>query len=708
MDIKEKILEFMREKAYNPMKEEELLDALEIRDREQKKEFLRILEEMEAEGYVIKTKKKKFGAPERMNLAVGRLQGHAKGFGFVIPDLGTVENDVYVSSEDMNGAMHKDRVVVRLSKTPEPNKRNEGEVIRIIKRGNERIVGTFESSRNFGFVVPDDQRIKQDIFISKSESMGVKDGYKVVVEITQYPESRRNPEGRVIEILGHKNDVGTDILSIIRKYDLPEEFPEEVLMQVKNIPDEVREDDKKGRKDLRDKKIFTIDGADAKDLDDAVSIEKLKNGNYLLGVHIADVSYYVFENSPLDKEALARGTSVYLVDRVIPMLPPKLSNGICSLNPKVDRLTLSCFMEIDNKGNVVKHEIVKTIINSKERLTYSDVSKILEDKDQELMERYSDLVSEFQLMEELALILRKDRRLERGTIDFDFDEAKIILDEEGKPIDIQRYERRIANKIIEEFMLVCNETIAEHMYWTTLPFVYRVHEDPDPEKLKDFNEFIHNFGYHFKIGDEIYPKELQDLLNKIKGSPEENVISRLMLRTMKQAKYTPNNLGHFGLAAKYYTHFTSPIRRYPDLTIHRIISEMLYEKLNDERIKKLNNRTPEIAQQSSIRERVAEEAERETDDLKKAEYMKNHIDEEFNGIISGVTSFGMFVELENTIEGLIRVSSMDDDYYQYDEKNHQFIGERTKKTYHLGEKVKIQVVKVDVAQKQIDFVLVEE
>ena len=487
MGVKDKILEFMREKAYNPMKEQELLEVLEIKDPQEKKEFIKILNEMEAEGYIIKTKKRKYGAPERMNLAVGRLQGHAKGFGFLIPDLGTFENDVYVSAEDMNGAMHKDRVVVRLTKRSDSNKRNEGEVIRIIKRGNERIVGTFESSRNFGFVVADDQRIKQDIFIPKSESMGVKDGYKVVVEITRYPESRRNPEGRVIEILGHKNDVGSDILSIIRKYDLPEEFPQEVLQQIENTPDEVREEDKKGRKDLRDMKIFTIDGIDAKDLDDAVSIEKLKNGHYLLGVHIADVSYYVFENSPLDKEALARGNSVYLVDRVIPMLPPKLSNGICSLNPNIDRLTLSCFMEINDKGKVIKHEVVKSIINSKQRLTYLEVSKILEEQDAELMNKYSELVKEFQLMEELALILKNDRRLARGTIDFDFDEARIILDEEGKPIDIQRSERRIANKIIEEFMLVCNETIAEHMYWSTLPFIYRTHEDPDPGKLKYFN-----------------------------------------------------------------------------------------------------------------------------------------------------------------------------------------------------------------------------
>lgn len=707
VDTKDKILEFMREKAYNPMKIKELMESLEIKEKAQKKEFEAILQEMEEEGSIIQTKKKKYGVPERMNLVVGRLQGHAKGFGFVIPDIGTVESDVYVSSQDMNGAMHKDRVIVRLSKNPIKNKKLEGEVIRILSRGNQRIVGTFESSRNFGFVVPDDQRIKQDIYIPKSETMGVENDNKVVVEIIEYPVKGRNPEGRIIEILGHKKDVGTDIVSIIRKFELPEEFPPEVIDQANKILDHVREEDIKGRKDLRNEKIVTIDGEDAKDLDDGVSIKKLQNGNYLLGVHIADVSHYVFENSPLDQEAFKRGTSVYLVDRVIPMLPRKLSNGICSLSPHVDRLTLSCKMEINSKGKVVNHEIFKSVINSKERMTYKAVTEILEKEDPELMDRYSDLVEDFKLMQELALILRNKRRLDRGAIDFDFPEAKIILNEDGKPSDIKRYERTISHKIIEEFMLVCNETIAEHMYWTSLPFVYRVHEEPDPERLKDFNDFIHNFGYHLRIGDEVHPKELQNLITKIKDTSEENVISQLMLRTMKQARYMANNLGHFGLAAQYYTHFTSPIRRYPDLTIHRIISQMLYNKLDQEKIKKLNNKTIEIASQSSIRERVAEEAERETDDLKKAEYMKDHIGEVFEGTISGVTSFGIFVELDNTIEGLVRVSSMDDDYYQYDEKHHQFIGERTKKTYKLGEKVKIEVVGVDIPQGQIDFILVE-
>lgn len=698
----------MREQAYNPMKSEELFQVLKITEKVQKEEFQHILDEMEEEGFIYKTKKKKYGVPERMNLVVGTLHGYAKGFGFVIPDIGNIEGDVYISAQDMNGAMHNDKVIVRLSKRQNENRKLEGEVIRILKRGNKKIVGTFESSRNFGFVIPDDQRIQQDIYIPKSETMGAKTDYKVVVEITEYPVKGRNPEGRIVEILGHKNDIGTDILSIIRKFDLPEEFPPKVLAQADKIPDHVREEDRKRRKDLRDKKIVTIDGEDAKDLDDGVSVEKLQNGNYLLGVHIADVSHYVFENSFLDQEALKRGTSVYLVDRVIPMLPPRLSNGICSLNPHIDRLTLSCMMEINHKGQVVNYEIFKSVIKSKERMTYKNVTKILEEQDPELIDRYSELIQDFRLMKELAEILRNKRRMARGAIDFDFPEAKIILDDKGKPIDIQRYERTISHRIIEEFMLVCNETIAQHMYWTSFPFVYRVHEEPDPEKLKDFNNFIHNFGYHIRMGDEVYPKELQNLLNKIKDTPEESIISHLALRTMKQARYAANNLGHFGLAATYYTHFTSPIRRYPDLAIHRIISEMLYNKLDRERIQKLNHRTPEIASQSSVRERVAEEAERETDDLKKAEYMKEHIDEIFDGIISGITSFGIFVELENTVEGLVRVSSMDDDYYQYDEAHYQFIGERTKKTYKIGERVRVQVVGVDVSQGKIDFILVEE
>lgn len=704
MVSKEILLEFMREQAYNPMLDVELANIFDIKT-EDMGFFLNLLSEMENDGAVIKTKKKRYAIPERMNLVVGRLQCSQKGYGFIIPD-NTELSDVFIPASDLNGAMHNDRVIARIEKRIINGKRSEGEIIRILHRVNKEVVGTFESSKNFGFVVSDDKRINYDIYIPKSEVNGAKDGYKVVAEITRWPEARRNPEGRVIEVLGHKNDVGTDILSIIRKYKLPEKFPKKVLREADNIPETVSEDEISRRRDLRDMNIVTIDGADAKDLDDAISVEKLPNGNYRLGVYIADVTYYVKEGSPLDKEALKRATSVYLVDRVIPMLPKRLSNGICSLNPNIERLTMSIFMEIDKTGKVVSHEIFEGVIKTKERMTYTDVSDILEKEDPELMKRYDYLVEDFKLMQELAKILskRKDRR---GSIDFDFPESKIILDNDGKPIEIKKAERRIANRIIEEFMIVCNETIAEHMYWLKIPFVYRVHELPDSEKIANFNKFIHNFGYHLKgTAEEVHPKALQDLLRVIEGKKEEHIISTLMLRSLRQARYSPENLGHFGLASNYYCHFTSPIRRYPDLQIHRIIREMLQEKLNQNRISKLKGIVANAADQSSQRERVAVEAERETDDLKKAEYMSYHIGEEFDGIVSSVISFGMFVELENTIEGLVRISTLVDDYYIFDQENHLFRGERTNKTFRIGDEVRIKVAKVDIAQKEVDFVII--
>ncbi|MTI56310.1 ribonuclease R [Geosporobacter ferrireducens] len=703
MDHKEKILEFMREKAYSPMLESELALALNIQQSEIG-EFYSILDEMEKVGQIIKTKKNRYAAPERMNLAVGKLQQHGKGFGFVLSELQGYP-DVFIPASDINGAMHNDRVIARITKKSNDGKKSEGEIIRIISRANNEIVGTFESSKNFGFVVPDDARINMDIYIPKSEFNGAKDGYKVVAQLTRWPEPRRNPEGKVIEVLGHKDDVGTDIVSIIRKYKLPEEFPKKVEDEAAAIPEIVPEEEIARRRDLRNDRIVTIDGADAKDLDDAVSVKKLPNGNYMLGVHIADVTHYVKEGKPLDKEALKRATSVYLVDRVIPMLPRKLSNGVCSLNPKVDRLTLSVSMEIDHRGNVVNHEVFESVIKTAERMTYTDVSDILEKDDQELKKRYDYLLDDFYLMEELSKMLRK-RRDSRGSIDFDFDESKIILDESGKPIEIKKAERRIANRIIEEFMLICNETVAEHYYWSNTPFVYRIHEDPDSEKIEAFNKFIHNFGYHLKgLGHEVHPKALQDLLHNVEGKKEERIINTLMLRSLKQAKYSPENAGHFGLAAQYYCHFTSPIRRYPDLQIHRIIKETLQGKLTGKRIDKLKKIVQNAADQSSERERVAVEAERETDDLKKAEYMTYHLEEEFEGIISSVVSFGMFVELDNTIEGLVRISSLVDDYYIYDQENLLFRGERTKKTYRIGDEVRVKVIKADVSQKEIDFML---
>lgn len=705
LSIKEKLLEFMYEQAYSPMLEEELRNVFDI-EKKQAEDFSKLLDDMVNEGLIIRTRKKRYGAPERMGLIVGRLQMHQRGYGFIISDRPEVD-DVFVPANLINGAMNNDRVIARVTVVNSETRKAEGEIIRILERYNKEVVGTYEDSRNFGFVVVDDPRINLDIFIPKSEANGAKEGYKVVCEITKWPEARRNPEGRIIEIIGHKDDVGTDILSIMKKYKLSPDFPYEVEAEIKQIPDEVSEEEKANRVDLRNIPMVTIDGADAKDLDDAISIEKLSNGNYKLGVHIADVTHYVREGTALDKEALERGTSVYLVDRVIPMLPKKLSNGICSLNPKVDRLTLSVFMEIDKKGKVVDHEIVEGLINIDERMIYEDVSDILEKDDKDLKEKYSDFVDMFKTMEELCLILR-NRREARGAIDFDFPEAKVILDDQGKPIEIRKYERRIANRIIEEFMLVCNETVAEYYYWQNTPFVYRVHEDPSLEKLEEFNKFIHNFGYHLKgLNTEIHPKSLQELLKKIEGTKEERLINTLMLRSLKKARYAGHNLGHFGLAAKYYCHFTSPIRRYPDLEIHRIIKEAINNKLDHGRLDQLNAMVPNIADQCSTRERVADEAERETVDLKKAEFMADKIGEEFEGIVSGVTSFGMFVELDNTIEGLIRLSSLVDDYYIYNSEQHMLIGERTRKTYRMGDSVRVKVSKVDIAQREIDFTLAE-
>ncbi|SCZ03766.1 ribonuclease R [Alkaliphilus peptidifermentans] len=705
MSTKEQIVEFMRELAYNPMLEEELADNFKLSKKE-RKSFASLLDEMEAEGLIIKTRKKRFGVPERMGLVVGRLQANAKGFGFIIPDQADIK-DVFIPANSMNGAMHNDRVIARINSINSNTKKSEGEIIRILEHANLEIVGTYEDSRNFGFVVPDDPRINVDIYIPKKESKKVNSGYKVVCQITRWPEARRNPEGVIAEVLGHSEDSETNILAIMKKHKLEPEFPEEVEKEVAAIPDEIPQEEIERRADLRNIKMVTIDGADAKDLDDAISIEKLENGNYRLGVHIADVTHYVRENTVLDKEALRRGTSVYLVDRVIPMLPKKLSNGVCSLNPNINRLTLTVFMEIDKKGKVHKHEVTESVININERMIYEDVSDILENDNSELKERYSHLIDDFKMMEDLSKILRK-RREERGAIDFDFPEAKVILDDTGKPIEVKKYDRRIANRMIEEFMLVCNETVAEYFQWLNVPFVYRVHEDPSVERLEEFNKFIHNFGYHLKgLTTEVHPKVLQELLKKIEGKKEEVVINTLMLRSLKKARYTSENLGHFGLAAEYYCHFTSPIRRYPDLAIHRIIKAVLQKGTADKWLEKMNGFVGYIGEQSSICERKADEAERDTVDLKKCEYMAERINEEYEGVISGIISFGVFVELDNTIEGMVRVSSLVDDYYIFNSEHHTLTGERTKRVFKIGDIVKIKVSKVNVMQREIDFTLVE-
>ncbi len=701
----DKLLAFMKEEAYKPLTVQELEEAFGIEDSAEFKEFVKALVAMEDQGLVVRTRSNRYGLPEKMNLLKGKLIGHAKGFAFLDPEDPSLD-DVFIPPTELKTAMHGDTVLVRVS-VETSGSRQEGTVIRIIERGVKEVVGTYTESKNFGFVIPDDKKIINDIFIPKNAANGAIEGHKVVVKLTTYPEGRMSAEGEVIQILGHKNDPGVDILSIIHKHGLPGLFPEEALQQANDVPDTIDEDDLKGRRDLRNEVIVTIDGADAKDLDDAVTVQKLENGHYKLGVHIADVSHYVTENSPIDREALERGTSVYLVDRVIPMIPHRLSNGICSLNPKVDRLTLSCEMEIDETGTVVKHDIFQSVIKTTERMTYSDVRKILEDRDEEVMKKYEALVPMFEQMGELAQILRT-KRMNRGAIDFDFKEAKVLVDKEGNPYDVVIRERSVAERLIEEFMLLANETVAEHFHWMNVPFIYRIHEDPNMEKLQRFLEFITNFGYTVKgTANDIHPRALQNILEEVQGTPEETVISTVMLRSMKQAKYDPASLGHFGLSTEFYTHFTSPIRRYPDLIVHRLIRTYLIEgKVDEETRSKWAESLPNIAEHASNMERRAVEAERETDELKKAEFMLDKIGEEYDGMISSVTNFGMFVELPNTIEGLVHVSYMTDDYYRYDEKHYAMIGERTGNVYRIGDEITVRVVNVNKDERSIDIEIV--
>ncbi|OZQ60504.1 ribonuclease R [Paenibacillus sp. VTT E-133280] len=710
MITQEILLDFMRETAYKPMTYEELVSHFALEDSTGFKKFEELLIELEQDGRIVLTRNARYGVPERMDLLRGRLQAHAKGFAFLIPD-DRDHPDVYIHANDLKGAMNGDIVLIRITSKSPSGGRMEGEVERIVKRGVLQTVGVFQNLETYGFVLPDDKRINRDIFIPKQSFMGAVDGQKVVVRIVNYPEGRSAAEGEIIEILGHKDDPGVDILSIIRKHQLPEAFPAEVMNEADNAPESITEEEiaEQGRRDLRGLNIVTIDGEDAKDLDDAVNVQRLENGHYKLGVHIADVGYYVRESSELDKEAYDRGCSVYLVDRVIPMLPHRLSNGICSLNPQVDRLTMSCEMEFNEHMKVVKHDVFTSVIRTKERMTYSNVRKILEDEDPELLERYSPLIDDFRLMKELAMKLR-DARMRRGAVDFDFEESKIIVDENGKAVDIVKRERSVAEQIIEEFMLAANETVAEHFHWLKVPFLYRIHEDPDPEKLQNFMAFAANFGYHVKgRGNSVHPRALQDLLEQIQGTKEQTVISTMMLRSMKQAKYDAESTGHFGLAAEYYSHFTSPIRRYPDLVIHRVMREVIENggALSQKRHDYLAGRMPDIAQQSSERERVAVEAERDTEQLKKAEYMQDKVGEEFEAMVSSVTSFGMFIELDNTVEGLIRLSAMSDDYYHFDEAHMALIGERTSRVFRIGDEVKIRVAKVNMDDHTIDFELVD-
>ena len=701
---KQRLLSFMRDQAYKPLLLDELYMVLDV-PKEDLPLFTAMVDDMESKGLIIKTRKDRYGVPERMGLAVGKFQGHARGFGFVMPDNG--EEDVFVPANALGGAMHGDRVVARLERGVIGDKRREGEIIRILERANKTIVGKFDKSDYFGFVIPDHARLSGDIFIPKDLINGAKKGQKVVVEITKWPEPSRNAEGKIIEVLGDADSAGVDVLSIIRAYGIPFEFPEKVVEEAKNAPKEVLPSDFEGRRDLRSLKMVTIDGEDARDLDDAVSLELLPSGLYRLGVHIADVTHYVREGSELDNEAVARGTSVYFPDRVIPMLPRELSNGICSLNANVDRLAFSVLMDIDTNGRVVSHEIFDSVIHVRERMTYTNVYKILEEDDGELKERYKDFLQDFYKMRELAQVL-KSRRTRRGSVDFEFDEAKIIVDQSGKPIEIKRYKTNIANGIIEEFMLLCNEVVSEHFYWIGVPFVYRIHEDPDPEKMENLNTVLGTFGYRLKGYRDVHPKALQEIIKLIKGKPEEKAINMIMLRSLQKARYSDVHDWHFGLAADYYSHFTSPIRRYPDLIIHRIMKEQIKGKLNEKRTSHYKMLLPDIARSSSERERAAQDAERDCEDLKKAEYMKDKVGEYFDGIISNITSFGMFVELENTIEGLIRISSLEDDYYIFDERSLSLIGERTRTTHRIGDHVRVQLVKSSPESRQIDFMLMKE
>lgn len=700
---KQKIKAFIYNKNYQPMKQKELGYLMQV-EPEDRDEFVAILRELVKDGAIEVTKRGKY-RPVSKKLLKGTFSCTQKGFGFVSVE--DVEGDYYIHERNMGGAFHEDTVAMEvLEDHPQAGRRKEGKIVKVLERGITTIVGTLQKNQNFGFVIPDNQRFDSDIFVSREECKNLTSGFKVLVKITNYGDEKHSPEGKIIEVLGHRDDPRVDILSIVKAYNIPTEFEDDVMHQVSRVPDEVKVSDYKDRMDIRDWQMVTIDGEDAKDLDDAITLTR-KGDGYLLGVHIADVSEYVTEYSALDKEALKRGTSVYLVDRVIPMLPHQLSNGICSLNAGCNRLALSCIMEIDKSGKVIDHKIAETLIRVDERMTYTSVAAVL-DGDEAERKRYEPLVSMFELMKELSDILR-ERRHSRGSIDFDFPESKITLDKNGKTVDVFPQVRNAATKIIEDFMLCANETIAEDYFWQEIPFLYRTHDIPDGEKIDKLQAFLENFGIYLKISrEELHPMEMQKLLTKIEGTAEEPLISRLTLRSMKQARYSTQCSLHFGLSTRYYCHFTSPIRRYPDLQIHRIIKENLHGELTGKRLGHYEGILPKVADQTSKTERRAEEVEREVEKLKKAEYMKKRIGEIHEGIISSITSWGIYVELPSTIEGMIHVSVLPGDYYYYDEATYSMVGERSKRTFKLGQHVKIKVKGVDMLLKNIDFELVED
>lgn len=704
LERKKRIKEFIESEDYTPLKRGEMRVILQV-PKDESGDFDTVINSLISDGEVFETKKGKLVTTKSINLKTAVFMANAKGFGFArLED--SNDNDIYIPPESTLNAMNKDKILVRITVPSYNGKRASGEVVKILSPAKEGVVGTFDEGRGFGFVICDDKKIN-DIFIPKGSTKGAVTGSKVVVNITKRPSPNKCAEGEVIEILGHKDDPGVDILSIIRQFDLPVDYPEDVYEQTEDMPEDITEAEIEGREDLRNIQTVTIDGDDSKDFDDAVSLDILENGNFLLGVHIADVSHYVTEGSPLDKEAYKRGTSVYLVDRVIPMIPHRLSNGICSLNPDTDRLTLSCIMEIDREGTVVNHKIVESVIHSNCRMTYTKVNNVIENNDPDQIKEYEEFVPMLRDMDKLRKILNNRRRL-RGAVNFDFPEPKIILDSEGKVLDIKPYERNFATNLIEEFMLVCNETIAEDYYWQGIPFIFRNHDQPDEEKIEGLKKLISAFGYRIKGKGEIHPMEIQKLIEKVKDTPQEHIISRMVLRSMKQAKYQAENIGHFGLAAKFYCHFTSPIRRYPDLQIHRIIKEVIEGKLTENRIKHYDSMLSEIAYHCSTTERTSDDAERETDRLKMAQYMQEHIGEEYNGLISGVTSWGIYVELENTVEGMVPLNEIDDDFYEYEEENLRVVGRRTGKIYMLGDEVRVRVIRTDIQARTIDFMFVEK
>lgn len=708
MNQKEQIiLEFMKDKDYVPMKAKEMALILGVPKKEYN-DFLKVIESLETSLKIGKNRKNRYRIIEEYYVE-GIYRKNQKGFGFVKPDLQadceTEGEEIYISKENSLNALNGDRVLIEILEEKNKVKKAEGKIKRIIKHEKDTVVGTFQKNENFAFVVPDDRSFGTDIFISKSNFGKARNGHKVLVKIIKYPQSGKKAEGKVIEVLGAPNQAGVDMLSLIKEYNLPSKFPETVVEEAKSCGNKVDKKDIPNRVDKREDIVFTIDGEDAKDLDDAVRVIKLENGNYRLDVHIADVSYYVKEGSLLDQEALLRGTSIYMLGRVIPMLPRELSNGICSLNAGEDRFTLSCSMEIDANGKVISSEVYKGIINVTERMNYHDVQKIIDKSDKDIIKKYEKYIENFKLMAELASIL-KNKRMEQGYLNLDIPESKIELDQNGRAIGVGKYETSFSNEIIEQFMLTANETIAEKFYWLDAPFIYRVHEEPDLDKVKDLNKFLFNFGLKIKTsGEKVYPKEFSKILEEVKGKQEEKVVSNLILRTLKVARYEAEDKGHFGIASQHYCHFTSPIRRYPDLFIHRIISKYLENNydVNEQWVEEFKQQAEERARQSSEREKVATKVERDSEDLKKAEYMESKIGEEYEGIVSSVTQFGIFVELENTVEGLIRFENLGDEYFIYDEERKRLIGERTNKIYQIGDKVKIRVIAANKMLRQIDF-----